>query len=82
MNDPPRRWQDAGPATGGVRLADIVDDAVVGTDADFRVTVWNRGAERLYGYAASEVLGRHARDVASWPSSAQFRMSGSSRPRA
>lgn len=47
------------------RLADIVEDAVVGTDAEFRVTVWNRGAERLYGYAAGEVLGRDARDVAS-----------------
>lgn len=48
------------------RLADIVDDAVVGTDAEFRLTVWNRGAERLYGYAADEVLGRDARDVASY----------------
>jgi PAS domain S-box-containing protein len=48
------------------RLADLVDDAVVGTDAEFRLTVWNRGAERLYGYAASEVLGRDARDVASY----------------
>ncbi len=47
-------------------LADIVDDAVVGTDAEFRVTVWNRAAERLYGYAASEVLGQDARDVASY----------------
>jgi PAS domain S-box-containing protein len=46
------------------RLADIVEDAVVGTDAEFRVTVWNRGAEQLYGYAAVEVLGRDARDVA------------------
>jgi PAS domain S-box-containing protein len=48
------------------RLADLVDDAVVGTDAEFRLTVWNHGAERLYGYVASEVLGRDARDVASY----------------
>ncbi|MEA2395121.1 MAG: hypothetical protein QOJ82_3012 [Solirubrobacteraceae bacterium] len=47
-------------------LADLVEDAVVGTDAEFRLTVWNRGAERLYGYAADEVLGRDARDVASY----------------
>jgi PAS domain S-box-containing protein len=67
MNEPPRRRKDAGPAADGARLADIVDDAVVGTDADFRVTVWNRAAERLYGYAASEVLGRDAREVASYP---------------
>jgi hypothetical protein len=25
---------------------------IVGTDAEFRVTVWNAGAERLYGYSA------------------------------
>lgn len=48
------------------RLVDLVDDAVVGTDAEFVLTIWNRGAERLYGYAASEVLGRDARDVAGY----------------
>jgi len=48
------------------RLADIVEDAVIGTDAEFRLTVWNHGAERLYGYAASEVLGRDAREVATY----------------
>jgi PAS domain-containing protein len=48
------------------RLADIVEDAVVGTDAEFRLTVWNGAAERLYGYVASEVLGRDARDIASY----------------
>jgi PAS domain S-box-containing protein len=47
-------------------LLDNVDDAVVGTDPDFRLTVWNRGAERLYGFTAEEVLGRPARDVASY----------------
>jgi PAS domain S-box-containing protein len=47
-------------------LLDVVEDAVVGTDADFRVTVWNRGAERLYGFPASEVMGRHAREVATF----------------
>ena len=49
----------------GPRLADVIEDAVVGTDAEFRVTIWNRGAERLYGYTAEEALGRHAREIAS-----------------
>jgi PAS domain S-box-containing protein len=49
------------------RLLETVPDAVVGTDADFRVTVWNSGAERLYGYTAEEALGRHAREIASYP---------------
>ena len=28
------------------------------------LTVWNKGAERLYGWRAEEVVGRHAKDVA------------------
>jgi PAS domain S-box-containing protein len=45
-----------------------VEDGVIATDADeFRVTAWNRGAERLYGFTAREALGRPAREVASDP---------------
>jgi PAS domain S-box-containing protein len=44
------------------RLAAIVeasDDAIFSTDGDAKITDWNRGAERLYGYAEIEVLGRN-----------------------
>jgi PAS domain S-box-containing protein len=43
------------------QLAAIVEssgDAVVGKDLVGRITSWNGGAERLYGYAAEEVLGQ------------------------
>jgi PAS domain S-box-containing protein len=41
-------------------LVDAVDEyAVFMLDRDGRVTTWNRGAERLKGYAAAEVLGSH-----------------------
>ncbi|MGC1275105.1 MAG: response regulator [Planctomycetaceae bacterium] len=42
------------------RLAAIVlssDDAIIGLSADGIVTSWNPGAERLYDYAAEEVVG-------------------------
>src|SRR4051794_532702 len=44
-------------------LVAAMPDAVVGTDAEFRVTVWNAGAERLYGYTKAEALGRFAREL-------------------
>jgi PAS domain S-box-containing protein len=44
-----------------LRLASLVessDDAIVGIGMDRLITVWNAGAERVYGYAAAEIIGR------------------------
>lgn len=32
-------------------------DAIIGLDRDGRVRIWNRGAERLFGYGAGEAIG-------------------------
>ena len=42
-------------------LASIVqsaDDAIISADLDRKITSWNPGAERLYGYSAAEVIGQ------------------------
>lgn len=39
-------------------IASIADDAIVSIDEAFRIVFFNRGAERIFGYIAEEVLGR------------------------
>jgi PAS domain S-box-containing protein len=46
------------------RLLDTTEDAVLAAGADFLITLWNAGAERMYGWAADEMLGRDARSLA------------------
>ena len=44
-----------------LQLAAIVEsceDAIIGKTLDGKITAWNGGAERIYGYMAEEVLGR------------------------
>jgi PAS domain S-box-containing protein len=44
-----------------VQLAAIVEssqDAIIGTDLNRLITSWNKGAEKIYGYTAAEVMGK------------------------
>src|SRR5579864_1068256 len=49
------------------RLASIIDsseDAIIGKDLNGIVTTWNRGAQRIYGYTAEEMVGKSISTIA------------------
>jgi PAS domain S-box-containing protein len=49
------KWADSGIFTS---IVDSCDDAIVCKDMTGRVFVWNRAAERLFGYRESEIIGQ------------------------
>ena len=54
------RMIDIAPEADAFRLATILEsspDAIIGWSLDGELTDWNRGAERLFGYARDEALG-------------------------
>ena len=44
-------------------LLEHVQNAVIATDPEGRITYWNAAAERMYGWAAAEVVGRPVAEV-------------------
>ena len=44
-------------------LLDTLEDAVIVTSPDGLIARWNRGAERLYGWRATEVIGKNISQV-------------------
>ena len=49
------------------RLLDSVGQAVIATDLRGRITYWNRAAKSIYGWSATEVLGRDIVEVTPSP---------------
>ena len=45
------------------RLLSQVNDAVLGVDNDFRITYWNKGAEKMFGYTPKEALGTNTLEL-------------------
>jgi PAS domain S-box-containing protein len=61
QNPPPANLQNLDFLTPQSLLAAIVDssdDAIVSKNLDGVVTSWNRGAERIFGYLAEEMIGQ------------------------
>ena len=40
------------------QVIDQIHDAVVSTDLEGKVTSWNLGAERIFGYTAAQAIGQ------------------------
>src|SRR5438093_2884613 len=49
--------------TEQARLLDLSNDAIIVRDAEDRVTYWNQGAEKIYGYTREEALGKVIYDL-------------------
>jgi PAS domain S-box-containing protein len=41
------------------RLLDLSNDAIIVRDLDDKISSWNKGAEKLYGWASEEAIGKH-----------------------
>lgn len=48
----------SGPVLGAIDLIEQLGDAVVVTDLDGKITLFNAAAEELYGYCAAEMIGQ------------------------
>jgi PAS domain S-box-containing protein len=55
--------QKTAQAQGQAKLLDLANDAIFVRTASDRVSYWNQGAERLYGWTQEEALGRSTHEL-------------------
>jgi PAS domain S-box-containing protein len=53
-------------------LLDQAQDAILVRDLDQNILFWNKGAEKIYGWSAAEVIGRNAQEILFREPSPQF----------
>jgi len=63
LSDRTDRHRDQRRLREQAALLDAAQDAIIVRDAEDRITYWNRGAERLYGWRAEEVVGLPVHEV-------------------
>ena len=53
-------------------LLDKAQDAILVRDLEHRILYWNKGAERIYGWTASEAVGKNTLELVSRPHGSEF----------
>lgn len=63
LRDLTQRMQDEARLREQAALLDHAQDAILVRDLNERILFWNKGAERIYGWTAQEVIGKDVREV-------------------
>ena len=66
MSDITERKQAEDQLNYHARLLRHINDAVIATDDQFRITAWNRAAEKMYGWSSNEVMGHSVSEILSF----------------
>lgn len=63
MRDISGRWRAEEQIREQAELLEHAQDAIVVRDLQDRITYWNRGAERVFGWSAAEIVGKNGREL-------------------